>query len=71
MKHNRNIGVTLVSLILFTLACNLPGRVAEEVGEQIEQKIDEIDFPPEYQYQITGEEQKRKEGLRIWGFERE
>jgi HAE1 family hydrophobic/amphiphilic exporter-1 len=35
----------------------------DHVVRQIEQKIDEIDFPPEYQYQITGEEQKRKEAF--------
>ncbi|UCE05855.1 MAG: efflux RND transporter permease subunit [bacterium] len=38
-------------------------RPFDHVVRQIEQKIDEIDFPPEYQYQITGEEQKRKDAF--------
>jgi len=41
VKQNRMVWVPLSLLILFTLACNLPGRVAEEVGEQIEQKIED------------------------------
>jgi len=35
----------------------------DHVVKQIEQKLDEINFPPEYQYQITGEEQKRREAF--------
>ncbi len=35
----------------------------DHVVRQIEQQIDEIDFLPEYQYQITGEEQKRKDAF--------
>jgi HAE1 family hydrophobic/amphiphilic exporter-1 len=35
----------------------------DHVVREIRQRIDQINFPPEYQYQITGEEQKRKEAF--------
>ena len=41
MKQNRLIWVALSSLIVLTLACNLPGQLAENVGDQIEGRIED------------------------------
>ncbi|MDZ7377662.1 MAG: efflux RND transporter permease subunit, partial [candidate division KSB1 bacterium] len=35
----------------------------DQVVREIEKRLSKIDFPPDYQYQITGEEQKRKEAF--------
>ncbi len=35
----------------------------DHVVREIEKRVDDIDFPPDYQYQITGEEQKRKDAF--------
>jgi HAE1 family hydrophobic/amphiphilic exporter-1 len=35
----------------------------DHIIHRIEQKLDKIDFPKDYQFQITGEEQKRKEAF--------
>ncbi len=36
----------------------------DQVVAEIEKRLAKIPFPPDYQYQITGEEQKRKEAFR-------
>ncbi len=38
-------------------------RPFDHVVREIKTRLDKIDFPPEYQYQITGEEQKRKDAF--------
>ena len=38
-------------------------RPFDHVVREIESKVDRIDFPPDYQYQVTGEEQKRKDAF--------
>ncbi len=35
----------------------------DHVVREIRKRIDQINFPPDYQYQVTGEEQKRKEAF--------
>jgi len=39
------------------------GRPFDHVVRQIQQEIDQINFPPDYSARITGEEQKRKESF--------
>ena len=38
-------------------------RPFDHVVREIESKVDRIDFPPDYQYKVTGEEQKRKDAF--------
>ncbi|MFH1940522.1 MAG: efflux RND transporter permease subunit [bacterium] len=44
------------------------GKPFDRVVRQIEKEIEKVDFPPDYQARITGEEQKRKESFRSLTF---
>lgn len=47
-----------------TVSAHLTGtRPFDHVVQRVSAKIKEIDFPPKYSYEITGEEQKRREAF--------
>jgi hypothetical protein len=41
VKHNRWVWMAFTTLIVLTLACNLPGYIAERTVENIEEKVEE------------------------------